>query len=91
MDPANNYKICPRCGRKDHLLARNCDGCGRDYQTQPDVVDSTLMLTRMLERKPTPPDTPVGDRRPRLLPIMALILLLVLDGFLVAWLIRAKW
>ncbi len=90
MDPANNYKICPRCGRKDHLLARNCAGCGRDYQTQPDVCESTLMLTRMLERNPPPPEPPVRER-PRLLPIMALILLLVIDAFLVAWLIRAKW
>ena len=90
MDPSTNYKICPRCGRKDHLLAKTCEGCGRDYQTQPEVFESTLMLTRMIERKPTLPDAPVRER-PRLLPIIALILLLILDGFLVAWLIQAKW
>ncbi len=88
MDPATNYKLCPRCGKKDHLLAPHCQGCGREYKTRivPEM-ERTQMLPPSLAHdwKPAPTKMPQNDKPLRFPQRIVALLLFVMLLCAIVW------
>lgn len=88
MDPVTNYKICPRCGKKDHLLAPHCQGCGREYKTRivPEM-ERTQMLPPSLAQdwKPAPTKMPEKRTPQRFFQMIVVTLLFIMLVCAIVW------